>query len=621
MLPSINRRRPFRQSVHTMTRAIRTTIAALAVAITVGTLACYDKHPAAPDDAIPDLPTGVFVSNASALAYVAAVPGTFPGAASAAIRNQTRQGATKSVQLADGGFDPVGIEAATGDELSLTVLTASGGSTPLALMVPARRLLGVVRTDPARGRTGVALNVQVTAVFTEPIDRFTVTSSSVRLRVEEGNEVIGNVHVSADGLTVRFIPDNPLQPETPYEFLLNSGIHDLDGDVLTGSGASFTTVAVGTIVVTSATTAKTSSDLDPDGYGVIIAGLPAQEPISVNGVLTFGNLAARVHVVTLSGVSENCTVAATATREVLVAAGATTTVAFDVACESTRIIPLGGQLAFVSERDGNSEIYSIDPDGTGLLRLTNNDAHDRDPAWSPDGKRIAFVSNRNVGLNIYVSDVYVMDADGLNVVRLTVGGMNSAPAWSPDGTRIAFAGVKDGQGGIFVMSLGDLANVRNVGHPRGYHADPAWSPDGTKIAFTSDWLAYDFVYDLYVAKADGSGITTLLQGPFLDGPLTYYFQAAWSPDGRQIAVVVCAYAWANCYPSSSIAVGNADGSGLKTLVGTSGLARPAWSPDGSSIAYSSQDCPGCVASLRYVGVGGGASGLIFPNGHSPSWRR
>lgn len=234
MLPSINRRRPFRQSVHTMTRAIRTTIAALAVAITVGTLACSDKHPAAPDDAIPDLPTGIFVSNASALAYVAAVPGRFPGAASAAVRNETRGGATQPVQLADGGFDPVGIEAAAGDELSLTVLMPSGGTTPLALKVPPRRLPGVVRTDPVTGRTGVALNAQMTAVFTEPVDGSSVTSSSITLRVEDGNAVTGSVHVSANGLTASFSPDNPLQPGTTYEFVIQPGIRDRDGNVAPG---------------------------------------------------------------------------------------------------------------------------------------------------------------------------------------------------------------------------------------------------------------------------------------------------------------------------------------------------------------------------------------------------
>jgi Tol biopolymer transport system component len=85
-------------------------------------------------------------------------------------------------------------------------------------------------------------------------------------------------------------------------------------------------------------------------------------------------------------------------------------------------------LAFVSERDGNSEIYVMNVDGTGLLRLTNDAGRDVDPAWSPDGKRIAFASNRAGS-----SDIYVMNADGSNVVRRTQTGSSDAPAWSPDG--------------------------------------------------------------------------------------------------------------------------------------------------------------------------------------------
>src|SRR6185436_5115647 len=108
------------------------------------------------------------------------------------------------------------------------------------------------------------------------------------------------------------------------------------------------------------------------------------------------------------------------------------------------------------------------------------------------------------------------------------------------------------------------------------------------------------------------------EGPFYGW--TFYFQPSWSPDSAKIAVVVCAYAWENCYPSSSIAIANADGSGLKTLVQTGGYARPTWSPDGSTIAFSSRACSACDGELRYVSADGSRSGVIFSNGHSPSWR-
>ena len=272
-------------------------------------------------------------------------------------------------------------------------------------------------------------------------------------------------------------------------------------------------------------------------------------------------------------------------------------------------------LAFVSERDGNSEIYVVNVDGTGLLRLTDDVGRDVDPAWSPDGKRIAFASDRSGN-----SDIYVMDADGSNLVRRTQSGSSSGPAWSADGKKIAFSSLRDGQFGIYVMSEdGDWANPTHAGYDRGWNTHPAWSADGTRIAFVSDWRAFDFVYDVYVMNAAGSQINTLFEGPFF-GPWTYYFQPAWSPDGGKIAVVVCPRAWDDCYPSSSIGIANADGSGLHTLVQTSGFARPTWSPDSSTIAFSSQACRTCVGELRYVSADGSKSGVIFSNGHDPAWR-
>ncbi|MEO6259266.1 MAG: hypothetical protein ABIP63_02915, partial [Thermoanaerobaculia bacterium] len=232
-------------------------------------------------------------------------------------------------------------------------------------------------------------------------------------------------------------------------------------------------------------------------------------------------------------------------------------------------------LAFVSERDGNPEIYVMNVDRTGLLRLTDHGGYDGDPAWSPDGKRIAFVSDRAGG-----RDVYVMDADGSNVARRTDEGLNGAPAWSPDGKTIAFSSLRGGQFRIYVMSVdGDWAHPTPVGYDRGWNTHPAWSPDGARIAFVSDWRAFDFVYDVYVMNADGSQITTLFEGPFffVDGPI-FYFQPAWSPDRGKLAVVVCPRAWDDCYPNSSIGISNADGSGLHTLVQTSGFARHTWSP-------------------------------------------
>ena len=101
---------------------------------------------------------------------------------------------------------------------------------------------------------------------------------------------------------------------------------------------------------------------------------------------------------------------------------------------------LKAQIAFTSTRDGNSEIYVMDIDGDHQVRLTIDPARDSDPSWSPDGARIAFVSNRDRGLD----RIYVMDSDGQHVTRLTMDSTNLAPAWSPDAAKIAFTRLKGG---------------------------------------------------------------------------------------------------------------------------------------------------------------------------------
>jgi Tol biopolymer transport system component len=272
------------------------------------------------------------------------------------------------------------------------------------------------------------------------------------------------------------------------------------------------------------------------------------------------------------------------------------------------------QLAFV--RDG--QIHLVHSDGTGLVQLTHtgDSVSNLDPAWSPDGQRLAFTSNRAGDW-----DIYVMNADGSDVVRRTSGGSNTQPAWAPDGRMIAFTSVQSGSAGVWVIDADGGQGSRVILDRPGYDATPAWSPDGRKITFTSDWRAYDFVYDLYVMNADGSNVQPLLEGPFfwVDG-LTFYFQSAWSPDGQKIAVVVCGWAYDDCFPNSAIALANADGSGLKVIARAGGYARPTWSPDGRTIAFASSTCRDCQPSLRVVRADGSAEGLLVTNGHSPAWR-
>jgi Tol biopolymer transport system component len=261
--------------------------------------------------------------------------------------------------------------------------------------------------------------------------------------------------------------------------------------------------------------------------------------------------------------------------------------------------PVAGQIAF--SRDG--KIFLANTDGTGLVQLTAGPA-DINPAWSPDGSRIAFYRGGNDG------GIYVMGADGGSQVRRTSPG--GSPTWSPDGHWIAFACLVGGGGGICkVPADGDAATPVIVLARTGYVDFPAWSPDGSRIAFTSDYMMYDFVYDTWILTLDGAEPALLPRSREL-WPHCNEVQAAWSADGQRMAAsAVCAYDGVDL---SRIVVRNRDGSGLTGVTMATGYAHPTWSPDGRFIAFASEN------SIEWVSVDGSRRGRIIANGMSPAWR-
>ena len=186
--------------------------------------------------------------------------------------------------------------------------------------------------------------------------------------------------------------------------------------------------------------------------------------------------------------------------------------------------PDGKQIVFTSAEHFNwgpglrKDIWVMDADGGNPRDLTNHDAEDRDPDWSPNGMQIAFESNRNRDwefekIEVRNWEVYVMDADGTNPINLTNHlATDGSPDWSPDGRRIAFSSNRDGNSDVYVMEA-DGTNPINLTNHLATDDSPDWSPDGNQIAFQSD---RDGNWEVYVMNADGANPINLTNHPAWD---------------------------------------------------------------------------------------------------------
>ena len=242
--------------------------------------------------------------------------------------------------------------------------------------------------------------------------------------------------------------------------------------------------------------------------------------------------------------------------------------------ERTAYIAIGQtRIAFSNDRDGNWDIYVMNADGSGVTRLTEHPGDDWGPDWSTDGQLIAFSSGRDGD-----SDIYVMNADGSGVTQLTNHpGFDGFQAWSASGEQIAFSSDRDGDSDIYVMNADGSGVTQLTNHP-GYDGYPAWSPDGRRITFMSerDENADTVETGIYVMNANGSGVTQLTNHSGYDE------NPAWSPGGQQIAFSSIRDGYSDIY------VMNADGSGVTQLTNHPGYdGEPAWSPGGQQIAFSS----------------------------------
>ena len=253
------------------------------------------------------------------------------------------------------------------------------------------------------------------------------------------------------------------------------------------------------------------------------------------------------------------------------------------------VVTAQAQITFISDRDGNYEIYVMDNDGKNQRRLTNNPKFDISPSWSPDGKRIVFMSDRDghvidniPGLPIF--EIYVMDADGGNQQNLTNDPKNDAsPSWSPDGQRIAFSSDRDGNSEIYVMNA-DGSNQQNLTNSPDDNFHPSWSPDGKRIAFSArrdgHFIGEDGITsEIYLMDADGRNQQKLTENRTNDE------SPSWSPDGKRIAFSADRK---GDFTNYEIYVMDADGKNQQKLTENRGDdVSPSWSPDGKQITFSS----------------------------------
>ncbi len=240
--------------------------------------------------------------------------------------------------------------------------------------------------------------------------------------------------------------------------------------------------------------------------------------------------------------------------------------------------PDGSKLAFTSDRDGRTEVYVMDADGSDPVRLTDGPAASSRPVWSPDGERIAFLTASGNGLPGAYPTIHVVNSDGsgeptdLGVRAYSYYGSHS---WSPNGEKIAFVGrnVPSGENGcghdeIFVVNADGSGDPEQMTHHAEWDCEyvvysPDWSPDGSEIAYSDGDDSYSYASAVYIIGADGSGQKRVLGVPFDSAAYRHGGKPSWSPDGTKIALVG-SFAAKTGEATDQILTRNADGSGTWT---------------------------------------------------------
>lgn len=239
--------------------------------------------------------------------------------------------------------------------------------------------------------------------------------------------------------------------------------------------------------------------------------------------------------------------------------------------------PNGYLFAYSSNEHGDPDIYKMDIRNNKPIQLTHHPDRDLGPSWSPNGEWIAFVSDREGTLNIYR-----MDVNGSNIIRLTDQGIDGKPAWSPDSQLIAFDSQREGHHAIYIMNANG-GQLKQLTEDMPLWPGCSWSPDGTQIAYAAGRFDEEGA-DIFTIDVDGNTmkkLTSMGSGFRSDN-------TAWSPDGKRIAFSVVNVAeWPNpangfrlIFSDSTIYLvdssGNGDALPLEKTTGLSSNHAPVW---------------------------------------------
>lgn len=587
-------------------------------------------------------------ATATTVAYVSLPPGTVADGGLATIQDPTT-GSQVVTAMSDGGFDPVPIIANDGDNVVVVVERTGGGTLTLQMTVALARPPVVVRTDPPPKKRDVPLNASVHVVFSEPVTSGSLNGIRLqRGGFTVAGRVRASVDgLSADFLPdAQLAPNADYALVIPTSVTDASGDHlsqNFVATFTTGTGVIAASVATaepalwpdffsGSLLSFSMTAVRWSDGTFTGNFSIFYPQWGARffgrvecfsiaggDSAWVAGVIDAANDTSYIgleigwrtvdHGPPASGVPDEVSYAVGLAGDSLGTpqdfcanqplvlphdpqAGTNAPLTLSTLLSGDVVVNASGpppppppplsEIAFAAWPNGGIQV--INADGTGGRVLTTYS--DWNPAWSPDGTKLAFA--RRGPSN---GAIFVMGADGSALTRLTSGAFTDVePAWSPDGSRIAF----QRNGGITVMNA-DGSGQRAL-TPSGCDFYPTWSPDGAKIAFASCRAG---TQQVFVMNADGSGIRQITSDPEGD-----YFPR-WSPDGAAIA-----FEHSSMYGQrSSVYVIRPDGTGLRQVAV---LGRtPSWSPDSRDLVFE-------WFGLHTVGADGMGSAPIG-NGFDPAW--